>query len=255
MKNILFNNILTDANYTVLHELPKEYKLTTSVLSYFTGNEWRCISIIPMLKHLILHDQYIDSSSNRKHDISVILCPITMMSCVVDGKFYPKKLDKMLICENDKKEEFNFFSSNFKKREIEIKKIRNLFVDHPDLKYIMSNNQKTKFIISKSYYKNNLNFNNTDYSDKLKKKFIVHPKSLVYLLEYIESTTNKKKYTIILGKSLNKNLPKGYNGESSGINKYIQIHNNELRYKNGFIFQILFVSAISMFPHSKLIKL
>jgi hypothetical protein len=162
MNKIKFNNILTDKDYITTHELPNNLKLSTSIISYFVGNDWKCISLITMLKHLVLHDKYIDTENNNKeHDISLIICPISLVSCVVDGKFYPTKFkNNFLICENEYKEEFDFFvSTKFKKREVDIKKLKNAFIDHPDIKFVVNNNKSSKLLFTKKYYKNLLDYN------------------------------------------------------------------------------------------------
>ena len=252
--NIKFSNVLTKEDYEISHDLPEKFRLSTSVISYFTGDTWKCVSLLTILKHLVLHDEFVDiDNNNTKHNISLIICPITLLSCVVDGILYPKKVeDGMIVFEDEKKNEFNFFTSEFKKREVEIKKIRNIFTDHPDAHYIIPKKQNfhNNLILPKQYYKNLLDYN----GKKIDTNNLAHPKSLVYLIEYQESSTNKKKYTTIIGKSVDTISPKGYNGEISGIENYLRKHGDEMRYKNGFVYQILFYVANSKFS-DKTIKL
>ena len=104
---------------------------------------------------------------------------------------------------------------------------------------------------SKKYYKNNLDINKQKIENKYNN---IHPKSLIYLMQY-NTSLNDIKYTIIIGNKVNKSNPKGFNYETSNIKKYIMENENEIKYKNGFMLQMLFYSALERFPDSKIIYL
>jgi hypothetical protein len=242
-----FGPILT--NYKITHELPNTLKLSTTVITYFNGNEWRCISLKKFLNFCVLHDVYY-KENGESHKITLIVCPISLLTCIVDGTFYPKEFrNNILICENNNKEEFDFFTDKFKKREVEIKKLRNSFTDHPDLKYIIPTIKGKKYVPI-NYYTNKINI----YSKPIEKTKI-HPKSLVYIIEYKSSTSDKLNYTIIVGKNNSRDKPYGFNNDTTGIIEYMKIHSSELSYKSGFMFQILYYIAIDKFPNKKVIYL
>jgi hypothetical protein len=245
-------NILSSKDCIISHDVPDDLQLFSTVVTYYSGDYWKCISIHDILPYMVLHDEFNDIDNNKKFDISVIICPYSLLSCVVDGHVYPhKQVNGIMTFINKDKVVFDFFNDKIKKRETDIKKLRNVFSDYNDIMYIhLEKNKKIKKLLPSKYYRNNLDSNN----EKIDNKLEFHPKTLINIIEYNDSNGHNK-YTMIIGAKAKKNKALGFNSEANKINQYLESMENELKFRNGFVFQMLYYTAINYFKDLKIVKL
>jgi hypothetical protein len=248
------NKILTEKSYDILQEVPQNLNLFTTVVIYYTGDYWKCIPIHDILPYMVLHDKYIDMQSNKEQAISLIICPYSLLCCVVDDIMYPNEVINGVMTFKNKDNLIFDFTNNksgekIKKRETYIKKLRNVFSEYNDILYVKIKEKNNKKVLPVSYYKDLLDENKNII--EIKK---IHPKTLVHVIEYSNSAGDNK-YTIVIGKKASKRKAYGYNSEFNKFDEYLKEIESELKFRDGFVYQMIYYKAIQYFKNKKVIKL
>ena len=138
--------ILTE--FTIQTDAPSNIALTDPVLCFNNSNEWIVVDFDELLKTPIIWTKMY--TENKIKDVSIVVCPRTLRSCVFDGKLKSKYYDgEKLILENQEKSlipiDFNIsvdLDNNLeinKRYQISIKTLRNSLVDYYDIKYLIPN--------------------------------------------------------------------------------------------------------------------
>lgn len=260
----LHNAILIPNNYKILDEPPNNLNLNDIVICYFDGLVYKIIPFNIINSFPLLYDTYFDSH-NLSFDITIAVCPFTLASSAFKGKFTPTEFvnNSCLVITNNivtfpiidptkfKKNKNNTdYNKKIKRFQVSIKTLRNAFAEYQDCKYIMVQKNKIKPIINPKYYQNyEIPYNHVHSQNN------IHPKTLVYLIQYKSSKNHTTKNTIIIGKNATHNKTTGYNIAESGIHKYFENHEDKIIQKFGYIIPLLWFSWNSFFPNSKIIYL
>lgn len=267
----------TDIEYK---QFLKNIKLDTKMLIYYNGTEFIAIPLNLFQTYQVIWDKYNEyDPSNHKlitqYDISIILCPFSLISCVIQGKISISKYieNNVLIMQNEKGDLINISSSNIlseessgtldieeikpKRWETKLANFRSVMSLYPDCKFltqISSNNLKPiiKFdnYLSNNYVKFNL---------KSKSSELIHPKTLVYVIQYKSqqalSANQSTKYSIVIGSNSSKKESAGFNLSQNQMNKYFEGSDQKIIEKNGFVIPALWFVCESLYPNAKIINL
>jgi len=238
----------------------KNLALSDPVLCFNNSNEWIIIELKQFLKTPIIWTKYY--TDKKVIDVSIVVCPRTLRSCVFEGKLKSKHYDNEdLYLTNDEKSlipiDINILID--KNSEIEINKryhvsiqtLRNSLVDYYDIKYLHPK-QNNKYIINKFYLENRLD----EFDQEIPKisEIDIHPKTLVHIIQYI-SNKGERKNTLIIGADSTNVENYGYDNKKSGFDKYLQNYEKEIIEKDSFIYPIFYYKAIKIYRNLKKVTL
>ena len=246
----LSGNFLTSKDYTT--ETDSDINLTEHIISYYDGDKWKIIPIDLISKYHVIHDTYyenkMDTKTESKQDITLLMCPFTYITVVLEGIYYPSDytLNGCIMLQDASGElisvlDNSYYNDNTKKinkHMAYIKTFRNAISEHPDCLFIHTN-KKTKSNVTLSIHDN----------------YDINPLTLVRVIDYISSDGLIKKYTVVVGKDKMVNEITGYDMEKSGFNKYIDSVKDKIIEKNGFIYPCLWYAVNSLFPTAKILYL
>lgn len=230
--------------------------LHDKIITYFNGSIWKMIPLNTMLAYPILHDYYLvpkyDSDIENKTDITVVLCPFTLLTTVFEGHLFPSDytLNNSLLLIDASGKYISLLngyidnSNKINRHTANIKTVRNAFTDHPDCHYINVINMNKPPLLNKNYYTNNI-----------PNKYNLNSSTLIRIVQYISSVNMAHKYTILIGHDANLSDVTGYDMVTSGFNKYIDDNKDKLEEKNGFIIPCLLSSALKLLKDPKIIYL
>ncbi len=248
MENIdlLKKKYLTQTDYQIIQNY-ENINLYDNVILYNIGNnKFRIVDLNIMLSYPIIYDVY--QLENKIEDITIVVCPLSLRSIVLEGKFKINSyIDTLLILEDSKD---NIIPINMKNKidsehiiypnkryDVKIMKLKNALIYSSDSTFIVPNdNIKIKSIIDQSYYHNKLNINNEHIQSKY------HPKTLCYLIYY-------KKIAILIGKDKSTDDISGYNLDKSGLTHYLNKNYDKFTEKELFIMPILLYVAIKEYKN------
>lgn len=255
------NRYLTTKDY--IFDNTGDILMKDEIFAYHDGLSWKIIPLNLLKKYPVIHDQYYDDISDTTFPITVALCPFTLVCSVFAGLYIPSEymISSSLILTNSKGDLLPIISGystnpdgethRVKRWECFIKIFRNAITEYPDCLYLKKNNDTNiQYILDSKYYVNN----DLLYS-AMKSPDMVHPKTLVYVLQYRSLKTGNDKYTIIVGKDATIDFPTGYNVKDSGIMEYIDSMHFKLNERSVFIMPILWFSWINFYPYAKIIRL
>ena len=233
---------LSKEDYIFTSEPEEDIKLLDKVVTYFDGNTYKIISLDIFLAFPFFYDMYL------KDNITIIVCPITLISVMFKGIFDIVSYNNMImmIKEQNNTESVIAINAGYKidkkyvietvrRAEVRIMTFRDALLNSPDCLYL-NYNKKLDYIIKNDYYTNTKDYNNID----LSLYNLIHPKTLVYLIQYkSKKASSGEKYSIILGNNVQKDIVTGYNLKKSGLIKYLQKQQDQIIKKNGFTLPML----------------
>lgn len=269
--NKIKTRILHKSDYKFMTNHNLSIKLTDQVITYNSGSDWKIIPLIWGLSYPIIYDTYI--SNGIEHDVTLVLCPITLITVMLEGIYTFSEYNgmKMILQEKGTNnllliDSINKFVSNIqptepaesvesnerieiaKKYEVKITTLRNALMISPNLLYMIVNKHfKIDTLIDLSYYSNSKDINNHTLNH------YIHPKTLCYIIQKKKFGSNKEKIYIVLGKDASKNIVTGYDTRKSGIFDYIAINSEKLIRDDAYIFPILWYTAKLVYPKSKVL--
>lgn len=256
LSNKIKTKILNIDDYKFGTDHSDNIKLTSHVVIYNTGNFWKIVSLDVCLSYPIIHDKYVNE--NESYDITFALCPITLRAIYLKGNFdfltYTDEL-RMVLKENETNDTLipidlgtkidkKFIIQSNKRSEVKITTLRNALIVVPDALFL-NTNKNINYILDKKYYSN---YNDID---NLKMTGLIHPKTLVYLVQY--KSNDNIKHAIILGKDINKTTATGYDSKKSEIFEYLDTHKKIIINADGFLMPILWYIAKEAYPQAKVI--
>jgi hypothetical protein len=250
----LTNRILNRNNFDLKLDTDSDYnlelKLRDKIVAYFNGKNWCVVPLSLFLKYPILYDYYYEN--NEKKDITVVVCPFTLVACSFEAKLYPTEFTKhgILVLKDIHDNYINLIDFNstdktvYKKREVELKVYRNVITQYNDPFFLILNKNfiaKPKLDIIRV---NNKNLSKTQ----------IYPLSLVHLLIYKSKNTDNHddKFTVIIGHNIKKTKVTGFNYQKTFINEYIEEHEQEIFDRSGFIYPILYSAVANLMQHIKI---
>jgi hypothetical protein len=249
--------MLTVEDYKFIQD-SKGNKLLDKMLLYNNGKSWKIIPLKTMLAYPIIYDKY--ETEKETYDITIVLCPITLMSTIFKGLFKLKTYqnDKMILSEinNDKvilpidmgiKINSKFVIEKNKRLVVNITTLRNAMMTAPDAN-ILTCDKKKKSILKKSYYKD-LNDIDGNVINGL-----LHPKTLVYVIQFKHHSTPDEKTKILMGKNISEKKVTGYDFSKSGISSYLTKYQEKIIGNEGFIMPMLWYMAKKIYSQSEVIN-
>ena len=254
----LIDKVITINDYKFNRNPPQQYGLQDRVVCYFDGYNRKVIPLYIALSFPIIYDNYMGSHEQIK-DITITVCPFTLSTAVFEGKFEATQYvqNSCLIITDNLNHTFPIIDSfvyshenkAIKKFQVDIKILRNVFTEYPDCKYmVLSDNIPVKSILNLKYYENeNILFKYVEPSDEF------HPKTLVYLIQYISSKDQSIKSTILVGYDANSRTITGYNVVESGVYKYLMNYDDKIKQKLGFVIPTMWFTWKSFYPNAKII--
>lgn len=258
-KQVLYSRILTKDDYKIKTDPYKHFNVNNNVVCFFNGIDWNIINLSDMLKYPVLYYDFWSEKFEKIFVNSLVVCPITMRSIIYKGKIEIIDVinDTLVLLNKDTNDEFLMDSpytgkfddndkekkikSHIKRHEVKLHTLRDAYMYMVDPKYIIINkNEDVSYIISEKYYTNRL----TNEGEPI--YTTLHPKTIVYIVQYWSYTDKKYKFSVIVGKDINKDFVTGYGYNQSGIWNYLN------RYKHKFIDMKAYIYPIFWFMVEKL---
>jgi hypothetical protein len=252
-KNLVLSRILSLDDYRIItSDTYKHYKVTDKVVCFFNGLDWHIILLEDMLAYPILNFNFTSVSDNITYVNSLVVCPITLRSMIYKGRIQIQDIinDRLFLLNKDTEDEFFMdlpytghydssgkekkIKSQVKRHEVKILTLRDSFMFLLDVKYIVVNESKKKHqsILYEGYYINRYTY------EGLPIYTSYHPKTIVYMVQYYSHNTKNYRYTVIVGKDINKDSITGYNYKASGLWAFINKHLKEFTEKRAYIYPI-----------------
>lgn len=255
IKKIIKTKILTIKDYKFTPH--SEIKLSEQIVIYNDGIKWKIIPLNICLAYPIIYDTC--HSENASYNISIVVCPITLRSTMFKGKFIFETYDdlKMIIREDEniipidsgyKLNTNNVVQIN-KRSEVKIMSFKDAIIYASDALYFELLDKKIETILDSDYYTNTNNY----LGEKI--KYIIHPKTLIYLIQYKSKHTNNDKFTIVIGKEYSSEHISGYNLKQSNISNYLLKIYHKIINDNGFIMPMILYTALQIYPDARIVYL
>jgi hypothetical protein len=81
----------------------------------------------------------------------------------------------------------------------------------------------------------------------------MHPKTLVYIVQYWSYIDKKYKYSVIIGKDINKDVVSGYSYTNSGIWNYLNRYKHKFADMKAYIYPILWFMVERLYKDIKIV--
>ena len=251
------DNILQLNDYIITNNVP-DIKINDKVIAFNNGINWVAVSLKVIRTYPIIYITFSDTKNSKISEMSLITCPYSCFSAVFDKNLLYKnnKLthDKYGVIEiTDKKNnDINLIegyikknSKNIKRYEVNIMTLRDMMTLYPNIKFLVTKKENKKNVPADIH------------SLKLKHDidYLVHPQTLVYVIEYKSSKINGYKRTAIIGSDASTSKYSGFSINNNGITKYMNNNDTTIRQKSGFIYPIFWFAVIKMYPNINVIRL
>lgn len=232
------------------NDTPKGLSLKDIILVYNDGISYKSIDINIFNNCPIIYDKYYEN--NKYYDISITHCPYSFSSNIYFGIFTSKMElynGNILIIDEENNKVCQFTGKSldnekyYRKKDVVIMTLRNSLSLYPDYKYLVSETKNIKVKKLKLYNKNDPHF----------KK--IHPKTLIYGVEYLSSKTGTKKYTAVISKYASEILENNYNYTDSGYYKYFKKLLKKLQDKSAIVTPCFWYLWINFYPDTKIVKI
>ena len=246
--------LVTDYNYVSDHNL--KIKLHDQIVLYNVGGDWKVIPLILALSYPIIYDKY--SINDVTYDVTVVVCPVTLRSTMFKGIFEFETYQDytMILKEKDTgdliaidlgyKMDMKYAVEPTRRSEIKIMTLRSALINAPDSQ-VMITTKKISPIIDIYYYSNTKDLNGKELD------CLVHPKTLVYVIQYKSYDETTEKLAIILGRDMNKFDATGYDIKKSGLYEYLGKYRQKIINRGGYIMPMLWYLAKDIYKTSKVV--
>jgi len=252
------NNILDQSQCDFSASTPDELKLNDQILIYNDGTNWKIIPLKICLMHPIIYDTY--DNNEQTFPITIIVCPVTLISVVVKGTFafdsyngttmiLKDKNDNIMPIDVGYKIDSKYIIYQNKRSDAKLMVLRDAIMFAPDALILKLKTKQIKPIISAEYYTNEMDLSGNTLNT------LIHPKTLVYVIQYKSNKTNNEKTSIILGKDSQKDFVTGFNLKSSGVTSYFIKKQHKIIHEEGFLLPILWYVSKEMYPSAKIVYL
>ena len=243
MDKLIKKRILSESDYKFSDY--NEYGLSDNIVLYNINDEWKIIPLSLLLTYQIIYSTSI--IDDETCSISIILCPITLRCVIFKDKYiFEKYSDNTMILKKNN----NIFPIDSGEIEFRlstnITTLKNALLIAPDAEYMICN-KKIDPIINMQYYNNNLDINEKNLSGLL-----IHPKTLVYIIQY--KSGSHEKTSIILGRDITKDYVSGYNLKTSGFYDYLEKYRSKIINREGYIMPMLWYLAKDIYNEAKIIN-
>jgi len=266
-KNILKKRILTKKDYKITNNPYTHFKVSNIVVCFFNGINWNVINLSVMLRYPILYYDFWSEKFEKNFINTLLVCPITLRSIIYKGKIEIVDVvnDTLVLLNKDTNDEFLMDSpytgrldengkekkikSHIKRYEVKLHKLRDAYSYMVDPKYIVINkNEDIQTVIFEKYYNNRLTIMGEPIYTTL------HPKTLVYIVQYWSHTDKKYKFSVVIGKNINKDVVTGYSYTDSGIWSYLIKYKHKFADIKAYIYPILWYMVERLYKDIKVIS-
>lgn len=252
-RDLITSRILTEDSYNIIiKDTYKYFNISDKVVCFYNGTDWLVILLDDMLAYPVLYFKFWSEKDNTTYVNSLVVCPITMRSMIYKGEIKILNIvnDRLYLKNTDTLDEFFMDSpytgsydesgiekkikSHVKRHEVKLLTLRDMFMFLIDPKYVVVNKDvKHRPIIYDRYYTNKLYYDGTTSLHTT-----MHPKTIVYMIQYYSHSMQKYRYTIVIGRDINKETVTGYSYRASGIWEFIMKHIHEFVKKRAYIYPI-----------------
>jgi hypothetical protein len=266
-KELLLTRIRTkdDYKFSTIHEY-NHFNINDKIVCFFNGIDWNVILLEDMLAYPVLYFDFYSNKDDTTYTNSLVVCPITMRSLIYKGKIQIIDVvgDNLYLLNTDTNDEFFMTSpftgqyddkgiekkikSHIKRFEVKILTLRDCFMFVLDPKFIIVND-KTRTIIYNGYYTNRFLYNGIPIYTTF------HPKTIVYMVQYYSHIIKDYRYTVIVGKDINKDTITGYNYKTSGLWIFINQHIKSFIEKKAYIYPIFWFMVEKLYHDVKIITI
>lgn len=252
----LSSRILSFENFKFNRNPPPNVGLHDVMVCYFDGGSRKVLPFSLAMTYPIIHDKCV-SQEDKVYDVTLATCPWSLASIVLEGKFTATNSvsDSCLVITNGTKT-FPIIKEprekELKRYEVDIKMLRNVFTEYPDCRFLVTNEEfrVATPLLPLDYYKN------TEIPFPVQvPPGNIHPKTLVYLIQYISSKDASFKATVLVGRDATATEVTGYNMIKSGVYEYVMKYEDKLKQKLGYVMPLLWFSWKSSLPDAKIIFL
>lgn len=267
-KDLVMSRILDEDSYNIIiKDTYKYFKISDKVVCFYNGTDWIIILLDDMIAYPVLYFKFWSEKNNTTYINSLVVCPITMRSMIYKGKIQIRDIvnDRLYLDNTDTGDEFFMDSpytgsyddegiekkikSHVKRHEVKILTLRDTFMFLIDPKYIVINEElKHRPIIYERYYTNKLTYEGYPI------RTIMHPKTIVYMIQYYSHSMEKYRYTVIVGRDINRDDVTGYSYRASGIWEFIAKHIHEFVKKKAYIYPVFWFMVEKLYPDVNIVS-
>jgi len=254
------NNILNCDQYIITNNVP-DIELNDVVITFNNGINWHAIPLKLSNSFPIIYAEYHDLKFNSTSILSIVVCPYSCFSAAFNAKLSYKNDvispdENNMISVVDDGQNINMVTGtindnkskrNVKRFEIKMMTLNDMIKLHINIKFIFPTIKKIPKTIVDSTY---LNLIPHDYDNR-----VIHPKTLIYVIEYKSSKIDGYKNTILIGSDVNYDNVSGFDINKNGITKYMNNNDTKIRLKSGFIYPICWFVAKKLFPNANIVKM
>ena len=259
------SRVLTQKNYKIiLKNSHKHFNINDRVVCFFDGKRWNTVKLNVMLAYPLLYFDFWVEKENTTYVNTLLVCPITMRSMIYKGriKIIDVVDDNLKLYNTDTNDTFMMDSpytgnnvenigtkkrivSHIKRFKVKMTTLKSAYNYLMDMVYIVPKSSLMQPPIFKiKYYDNRLTY------DKKEIKTAIHPKTIVYVVQYYSFSQKQYIYTIIIGKDASKDEVSGYNYKYSGIFEYIDRYKEEYLKKRAYIYPVFWFMVEKLYPNT-----
>lgn len=239
----------------------ENFKLKDRIVAFYDGREWNVIRLDFMHAHPIIYYKHWSDKESVYFDNSLVVCPLTMRSMIYKGKIkIARRKNYELWLENtstgdvfpmsnpytgrtDQEGQEKKIKSHVKRHEVKIMEHRDIFAFDSDPRYVSldlySGDKKMNGIMDSLYYSDRHDI------DRKTANSVLHPKTLIYVVQYYSKTDDTYRHMILCGPEMNRDSVTGYEYRSTRIWKYMEDNKTKLIEKRAFVYPMLWY-AIEM---------
>lgn len=267
-KDLVMSRILTEDSYDlIIKDSYKYFNISDKVVCFYNGRDWNIILLDNMLAYPVLYFEFWSEKDNITYHNSLVVCPITMRSMIYKGKIKIIDIinDRLYLLNTDTRDEFFMDSpytghydeagqekkikSHVKRHEVKILTLRDMFMFLIDPKYLVLKKElKHRPIIYERYYSNRLNYEGASLHTTF------HPKTIVYMIQYYSRSMKRYRYTVIVGRDINKDTVTGYSYKASGVWDFIMKHMHEFIKKRAYIYPIFWFMVEKLYSDFNIVS-
>jgi hypothetical protein len=260
--DLITSSVLNQDSYEIISkESYKHFNINDRIVCFFDGKHWNTVLLDDMLAHPLLYFDFWLERENVSYVNTLLVCPITMRAMIYKGrikiidivddnlKLYNTDTDDTFIMDMPytghvyKNGKPKRIKSHIKRYDVKMTTLKDAYSFLIDMLYIVPKKSfKHRPILGDHYYQNRLTY------DKKEISTAIHPKTIVYVIQYYSFSMNRYVYTIIVGKDSNKNNVTGYGYKTSGIFDHISRHKEEYLKKRAYIYPVFWFIVEKMYP-------
>lgn len=243
-------NVDRTTNNLQIEDIYSNFRIRDNVVAFFNGREWNVIALDFMLKHPIFYYKHWSDKEMVYFDNSLFVCPITLRSMIYKGKIRVSKIIdyELILINTDTKDEFSIsnpytghadlegkekkIKSQVKRHEVKIFEHRDMFAFESDPIYVVVDTD-ADYILNKEYYSNRLDIHGKMLSNS------IHPKTLVYIVQYYSKTDNRYRHLVLMGSNANQDTIVGYKYRKSKVWEHVRDNKETMITKRAFIYPML----------------